>query len=138
MPLFAHLSLSQLDEVNRLLSPVEFLAGEVIVREGEPGRDLYILVEGEVAIYKAFRTPAEVRLSVMQPGAYFGEIAILDNEPRSATIVATENSRLLALASARFKELLLQAPEISFEVFPVLTERLRTAEARITDLKSGE
>jgi len=138
VPLFAHLSLSQLDEVNRLLSPVEFLAGEVIVREGEPGRDLYILVEGEVAIYKAFRTPAEVRLSVMQPGAYFGEIAILDNEPRSATIVATENSRLLALASARFKELLLQAPEISFEVFPVLTERLRTAEARITDLKSGE
>lgn len=136
--LFAHLSLEQLEIVNRLLQPARFIEGEVIVREGEPGSELFILVEGEVAIYKAWNTPAEERRAIMGPGAYFGEIAILDNEPRSATIVATEDCRLFTLDSARFKELLLQAPEISFDVFPVLTARIRNAEARITDLKSSE
>ncbi len=137
VPLFAHLSLEQLEVINRLLAPVEFLDGEVIVREGEPGRELFILVEGEVTFYKAWHTPAEERRGVMRPVGYFGEIAILDNEPRSATAIASQDSRLLTLASGRFRELILQAPEISFEVFPVLTARIRDAESRITDLKSG-
>ena len=137
VPLFAHLSLEQLEVINRLLQPVEFLDGEVIVREGEPGRDLFILVEGEVTFYKAWQTRGEERRGVMRPIGYFGEIAILDNEPRSATAIASQDSRLLTLASGRFRELILQAPEISFEVFPVLTARIRDAESRITDLKTG-
>jgi HEAT repeat protein len=137
VPLFAHLSLEQLEVVDRLLQEVQFLEGEVIVREGEPATELFVLVEGRVAVYKAWQTPAEERRGIMEPVSYFGEIAILDDAPRSATVVALGDARLFTLGSARLKELVLQSPEIAFEIFPVLTERIRTAEARITELKAG-
>jgi hypothetical protein len=136
VPLFTHLSLEQLEVINKLLQEVTYLVDEVIVREGEPGHELYVLVEGEVQFFKAYDSPAQEKLATMQPVGYFGEIAILDNEPRSVTVIASADSRLLTLAGARFKELILQAPEISFEVFPVLIARIRAAEARLTDLKS--
>jgi CRP-like cAMP-binding protein len=63
-------------------------------------------------------------------------MSVLDDEPRSATAIASRDARLLTLAGARFKELILQAPEISFEVFPVLMRRIRAAETRLTDLKA--
>ena len=138
VPLFTHLSLEQLEVINRLLQEVQFLAGEIIMREGEPGGELYILVEGEVDVYKAWRTPAEEKLASMQPVSYIGEMSVLDNEPRSATVIARSDARLLTLAGARFKELILQAPEISFEVFPILMRRIRTAESRLTELKGAE
>ncbi|MBW2382278.1 MAG: cyclic nucleotide-binding domain-containing protein [Deltaproteobacteria bacterium] len=137
VPLFTHLSLEQLEVINRLLQEVHFLAGEVIVREGEPGGDLYILVEGEVTYYKSWRSVGEQKLSSMQPVGYFGEMSVLDDEPRSVTVIASRDARLLVLAGERFKELILQAPEISFEVFPVLMRRIREAEAQLTDLKGG-
>jgi HEAT repeat protein len=136
VPLFTHLSLEQLEVINQLLQEVQYLGGEIILREGEPGHELYILVEGEVEFWKAHKTPAELKLGTMSPVGYFGEIAILDNEPRAATVIASQDSRFLTLGGPRFKELILQAPEISFEVFPVLIARIRTAESRLTDRKA--
>jgi CRP-like cAMP-binding protein len=60
-------------------------------------------------------------------------MAILDDEPRSATVVAAEPARLLSLDGNSIKELILQMPEISFEIFRVLTHRVRAAESRLTD-----
>lgn len=102
VPLFKNLSLEQLEIINRLLQEVEFLQGEVIVREGQPGNELFILEEGEVQFFKSYRTDAEQTLATMQPVGYFGEIAILDNEPRSVTAIALRTrgcSRSGALAS---------------------------------------
>jgi HEAT repeat protein len=135
VPLFTHLSLEQLEIINRLLNQVEFLHGEVIVREGEPGDELYVLTEGEVAFFKAWDTPTPHELSRMTPIGYFGEIAVLDDEPRSVTVVAQEDCRLLTLGGARFRQLIMQAPEIAFEVFPVLIARIRRAEARLDELE---
>ena len=110
----------------------EFLEGETVVREGEAGDDLYVLMEGTLAFYKGWQTPEERRLGQLEPVGCMGEIALLDDEPRSATAVATRDCRFLTLAGQRFRELLLQSPEMGSELFRVLTARIRAAESRST------
>ena len=73
-------------------------------------------------------------LSTMQAVSYIGEMATLDDEPRSATVVAADASRLLRLEGSSLKELILQMPEISFEIFRILTARVRVAEERLGQL----
>jgi CRP-like cAMP-binding protein len=133
VPLFEHLSLEQLDAVLRVTREEDFQDGEVICREGDPGGVLYLIVEGSVRIYKSHGTPAEHLLSTIAAVSYFGEMAILDDEPRSATAVAAGGCRVLCLDGASLKELILQMPQISFEIFRVLTSRVRAAEARLGD-----
>jgi hypothetical protein len=129
--LFSGLSLDQLEAVNRLMQEDRYASGEVIFREGDLGRDLYVLTEGEVEVYKSYGTPQQVRRAVQTPPSYIGEMAILADEPRSATLVASRDSTLLALDGERLKELILEMPEVSFEIFRVLTGRIRSAEARL-------
>jgi hypothetical protein len=130
VPLFSELNLDRLEAIHQLMTETEFLRGEVVVREGDPADDLYLLLEGELEIYKDHGTPNQRLLNTQQPIAYMGEIAILDGSPRSATAVASKDSRLLRLGGEPFKEIVLQTPEISFEIFKVLTARIRAAEGR--------
>ena len=117
----------------RVTVEAEYLADEVVCREGEPGDALFLLLEGQVAAYKNYGTEREIRLSTMSAVTSFGEMAILDDEPRSATIVTLTPARLLTLDGSSLKELILQMPEISFEIFRVLTKRVRTAEERLSE-----
>jgi HEAT repeat protein len=135
IPLFAKLSLDQLDAVNRITSEVDFVAGEVVMREGEAGGELYLVVEGALEARHHYGEADDTLLTRLQPGDYFGEMAILDDAPRSATVVVTQDARLLTLAGTRLKELILEQPEIAFEIFRVLTARIRQAEQRIADLR---
>ncbi|MBW2271641.1 MAG: cyclic nucleotide-binding domain-containing protein [Deltaproteobacteria bacterium] len=131
VPFFAQLSFEQLDAIHRFMREVDYLEGEIIVREGEVGSELYVLLDGEVGFFKSHGSLNQRHLGSAEAISYFGEIAILDNAPRSATVVASRDARLLALDGERFKELVLQAPEIAFEVFGVLTTRIRAAEERL-------
>lgn len=130
VPLFSELSLDRLEAIHQLMHESQYLRGECVVREGDPGDDLYVLLEGELEIYKSYRTPSQRLLSKLTPIGYMGEIAILDGSSRSATAIASTDSRLLSLGGEPFKEVVLQTPEISFEIFKVLTARIRAAETR--------
>ncbi|HXE73919.1 MAG TPA: HEAT repeat domain-containing protein [Candidatus Nitrosotenuis sp.] len=138
VPLFAHLNLEQLEAISQIMTEVQYLEGEVIFREGDLGDQLYILVEGEVRVVKNYGTPQELHLTTLKAVSYFGEMAILDDEPRSATVVASRDARLLSLQGERLKELIFQMPEIAFEIFRVLTARIRTADQRLLEKKAGE
>jgi CRP-like cAMP-binding protein len=133
VPLFANLTLDQLEAIHQLASEVTFLPNEVVMREGEPGNELYVLLEGVVDVYLGWETPQQSRLGEIRAVNYMGEMAILDNEPRSATLVAVEHSRMLSFEGDSLKDLILQMPEISFEIFRVLTQRVRVAERRLKD-----
>ncbi len=130
VPIFKQLSLEQLEALHQQMEEIQYLRGEVLVREGDPGNQLFVLLEGELEVYKSFGTGAEIRLNTLSPVSYTGEIAVLDNAPRSATLVASRDSRLLALDGDHFKDLVRQEPEICFEIFRFLTARIRAAEAR--------
>jgi hypothetical protein len=128
VPIFAKLSLDRLEAIQQLMGEAEYMSGEAIVREGDSGRELFVLLEGEVETYLSYGSTNQRLLNTLTPVGYFGEIAVLDDAPRSATVVASKDSRLLTLAGEPFKELVLQTPEISFEIFRVLIKRMRSAE----------
>ncbi|MGH7336787.1 MAG: cyclic nucleotide-binding domain-containing protein, partial [Myxococcota bacterium] len=130
VPLFENLNLDQLDAVLRLARDAAFLPGEVIVREGDPGGELFLLLEGSAEAWLDYRGANPQQLSTMPAGSYFGEMAILDDEPRSATVVARESARLLALDGDSLKELVREMPEIAFELLRVLTARVRASDRR--------
>ncbi len=131
VPLFAQMTLEQLEAINRLVKEVQYLAGEIIIREGDVGSELFLLVEGEVQILKNWGTPQQLHLATCRGIDYFGEMAILDDEPRSATVAVTQDARLLSLQGDRLKELVLQMPEIAFKIFRVLTQRVRAGDQRL-------
>jgi HEAT repeat protein len=137
IPLFSQLSLEQLEAVQRISSEVEYLANETIMREGDRGGDLYLLIDGMVTIFKDYRTPNETMLSKVSAISYFGEMAAIDDRPRSATVVASERSRLLRLDGESLKDLIRQMPEISFEIMLILTARVRSAEKRLAEMKES-
>ena len=133
VPLFANLTLDQIEAIHQLAQEVTFLPNEVVMREGEAGSQLYILLEGALDVYLGWETPEQRRISQIRAVDYVGEMAILDDEPRSATIVAVEPARLLSLEGESLKDLILQMPDIAFEIFRVLTRRVRVAERRLRE-----
>lgn len=132
VPLFSRLSLNQLEAISSVMRESHYLAGEVVFREGDPGGELFLLLEGRVRIVKDYGTPDEVILGTMEAPSYFGEMAALDDRPRSATVLVTDDARLLALDGDSFKDLMLQMPEIAFEVCRELSERVRKLDSRVS------
>jgi HEAT repeat protein len=129
IPLFSNLSLDQLEAVHQITKEVEYLPGEVILKQGERGDELYLLIEGRVRIFTNRGLPSEIEKPEQSAVSSFGEMAVLHDGTRSATVVAADRSHLLRLDGNSLRELLIQMPEISLEMFRVLVERVRTAEA---------
>jgi CRP-like cAMP-binding protein len=130
VPLFSRLSLEQLEAINRVMTESYYVWNEVVFREGDPAGDLYLLLEGRVRVVRGHGTPDEVILNELVSPSYFGEMAILDDQPRSGTVVVSEDARLLSLNGESFKDLMLQMPEISFEICRQLTSRLRVQDSK--------
>jgi len=138
VPLFAHFSLEQLEAVAAVARERIQMPGDVIMREGDLGGDLYLVLSGLVHVYRGHGSSEVLDLGTLSNGSYVGEMAIFDNKPRSATVVADRETRLLVLAGDRLKELVMQTPEMAFQIFQVLTTRIREVEARLeTTLREG-
>jgi CRP-like cAMP-binding protein len=97
-----------------------FTAGETIFREGEPGEHMFAVLEGEVALLKNSRT-----LELVPAGGVFGEMALIDHEPRSASALASSDCRVVAIGEKRFLFLIQQTPYFALQLMHVLAERLR-------------
>ena len=131
MPLFRHLTYKEIIRVLNLTEVSDYGPGEDIMREGEPGDDLYILLRGRVRLHKggAFITN-------LMPGAHLGEMALIDRSPRSVTATAEERSRLLILRRQEFYEIIRKDPPLSVKLLwsfvQVLNERLRKTTADLS------
>jgi PPM family protein phosphatase len=131
MPLFRHLTYKEIIRVLNLTEVSDYGPGEDIMREGEPGDDLYILLRGRVRLHKggAFITS-------LLPGAHLGEMALIDRTPRSVTATAEERSRLLILRRQEFYEIIRKDPPLSVKLLwsfvQVLNERLRKTTADLS------
>lgn len=114
-----------------------FVAGEVMLREGEAGDVAYLLKSGRVSITKS--SPAgTLRLATMGPGQMVGEITLIDDKPRLASAVALEPVHARVLHKEQFRQVLKSDPEIAFRLLRVLAARLRDAHDTILTLQSAD
>jgi HEAT repeat protein len=124
IPLYRSMSLDQLHTISRNLVEYDMHGGEVIFRQGDVSHDLYLIVSGKVTIVKQ-HDGADHPLVTLSAGDYFGDMAIFEDRPRSAGAIADEDGVLLVLGPERFRDIILQEPAISFEIFRELSARLR-------------
>ena len=103
-----------------------FAAGQAIFKTGEHGDAMYVVMEGEVDILEGSTV-----LETAGPGSIVGELALIDDEPRSATVVAKTGSRLVPVDRRRFEFMVTETPFFALAVMKVLADRLRKTNARI-------
>lgn len=131
--LFDSLPTADLQALANIAEVAAFAPGERILTEGEPGDRLYILVEGRVAVFTQ-REGVRTDLATLDEGAVFGELAILTEEARSASIEAVTACQCLAIAREPFRALIEDRPEIAFGVFEAIAKRLRQTDETIARL----
>jgi CRP/FNR family transcriptional regulator/CRP/FNR family cyclic AMP-dependent transcriptional regulator len=134
VPIFAELSEVDIQALARLTTRRRYPKDTVVFFENEQGDTLFMILEGRVRVTILGDDGREVILSVLGPGDFFGEISLLDNEPRSATAIAAEESELLLLHRADFQGAMSDNPSIGGALIRVLTARLRRANHQISTL----
>jgi CRP/FNR family transcriptional regulator/CRP/FNR family cyclic AMP-dependent transcriptional regulator len=105
-----------------------------IILQNEPGTTLYLILEGRVKVVLYGEEGKELVLTILGKGDFFGEMAVVDGLPRSASVIAIEFSRLLLIQREVFLGLIQRAPELSLQFMKELSRRLRLADARIESL----
>jgi CRP-like cAMP-binding protein len=139
LPLFCDFKDGQLREFERIMHRRSFKAEETIFWEGEPGVGMYIIHEGRVGIYKRINDNEREQLAELKKGDFFGEVALLDESPRSATAVALEDTRILGLFRPDLVELAERKPRLGtlffFQLARVLGERLRGMNQELQELR---
>jgi CRP/FNR family transcriptional regulator, cyclic AMP receptor protein len=123
VPILQECTNRQLREVARIAEVVELAPGSVLTRTGDPGDDFFLIVDGAARV----EVPGgkTVRLG---PGEFFGEMSLLDGEPRSATITAETGIRLLVIRRRNFATLLKEAPALTLKILATLSKRVRRLE----------
>ena len=111
-----------------------FLRGEALVRQGEPGRGLYVLLSGRVKVVKEIADGEELQVAALGPGDFFGEMAVLDGAPRSASVIASEDTEVLVLTLWEFKAKMKTHPEIALSILPVVVKRFRETNEQLLTL----
>jgi CRP-like cAMP-binding protein len=119
-PFFAGLSRGDLLELAKLTEDMEVEEGKVLTREGQSGSEFFVILDGEVSVTK---NGQEIR--TLGPGDFFGEIALLEDTPRTATVVAKTPLRFFVLTRQSFRSLLAHQPEIEQKLLAALEERVR-------------
>src|SRR5215210_8834458 len=125
VPLFASLGDEAAGRLRELLELELRPAGSVLFRKGEQGGAMYLIEGGRVRIHIKDRNGDDVTLAELAPGDFFGEMAILDGKPRSATATVSEGARLAVLSRAHFHDFVRRSPEVAVSMLAAITERLR-------------
>lgn len=128
VPLFAELSPDDLKHVAEAATEHVFSDGEVMAESGEPGDEMHIVVSGEIRVVLE-RDGGSTELARRTPGEYVGEMAIISEEPRMASLIASGPVRTLAIDHARFERITLERPQVSLAVMRGLCKRLRESDS---------
>jgi CRP-like cAMP-binding protein len=122
VPLFSQCSKRELAQIASIADEIDLRDGKVLIREGERGREFFVLLEGSAEVTKDGR-----KINTVGPGDFFGEIALVSQSPRTATVTATSPVHTLVITERSFRRLLEEQPEIQRKVLVALAERLAPA-----------
>src|SRR3954466_12325758 len=128
VPFFTQLSDKELDVVRAAATEKSYPKNAVVLTEGETGDSLYMIQSGKVKVFIGDEEGREIILKIIGPGAFFGEMSMIDKQPRSASVTTIEPSTFLVLAHSAFERCVEQAPRIGNMVMQVLAQRVREAD----------
>lgn len=135
IPIFKDLSRREFSSIERILHRRDYVPEEIIIRQGEPGLGMYIIQTGTARVVSE---PAGVQLSTLSDGDFFGEVSLLDESPRSATVVSTTHSRVLAFFQSDLFSLIERDPRLGVKIVIRLAkfigERLKKVNQHVLDL----
>jgi CRP/FNR family cyclic AMP-dependent transcriptional regulator len=119
VPLFSRLSKKGLEDVAHIADELDLPAGKLMAKEGDRGREFFVLLEGEADV-----TKGDESINTMRDGDFFGEIALVTKMPRTANVTATTPVRVLVITERDFSGLLKRSPEVARGVAEALAERV--------------
>jgi CRP-like cAMP-binding protein len=119
VPLFSHCSKRELASIASIADEIDLPEGRVLIREGDRGREFFVLLQGTAEVSKGGR-----RRATMKEGDFFGEIALVSDVPRTATVTTTSPVRTLVVTDRGFRGLLERSPDIQLKVLKALAERV--------------
>jgi CRP-like cAMP-binding protein len=121
VPLFAGISDESMSRLAAVAGEQEFTAGQFIVRQGQVGSGLYVVIDGSVNVIRG----ADEQIATLKPGEFFGELSVIDQQPRNASVQASGPTTCLAVASWDLLSLLEQDPQLSLNLIKGLVTRIR-------------
>jgi CRP-like cAMP-binding protein len=119
VPLFSELSKKELAQIASIAGELDFRAGKTLIREGDAGREFFVLLEGSAEVTRDGK-----HLATRTAGDFFGEVALMCNGPRVATVTTLEPSVALIVTDRDFKNLVKKSPQIALKVLEAVGERL--------------
>jgi len=126
--LWSGLDGQDLKAIMKVSKQQDFQNEEVIVKKGDEGAGFYLILQGAVEVRSNGKT-----LAKLGPGHFFGEMSVVDTQPRSADVVAVESSRALVLSAWAFKSLLSERPRIAVKMLQELVRRLRNSDRALSE-----
>lgn len=134
IPILSDLKDEEILEIYNISSIKKYEKDEIVLMQHEPGDSLFILLRGKVKVVLFSKDGKEVILSTLGAGDYFGEMSLLDGKPRSASVIASENSEFAILKRDNFIKLIKNYPNIALKLLSEFSNRLRTADKKISSL----
>ena len=119
VPLFSGCSKRELKTIATLADEIDLREGKVLTRQGSPGREFFVLIDGTAEVERGGK-----RVASIGPGDFFGEISLISKTPRNATITTTSPVRALVITDRAFRTLLDHSPQIQIGVLSALAERV--------------
>jgi CRP/FNR family cyclic AMP-dependent transcriptional regulator len=132
--LFSNLSEAHLSSIAEFCVERSFRMGCVIIKQGNSGIGLYVICSGKVKIVKETAGGEKLDFAELGPGDFFGEMTVLDSAPRSADVIALEESKCLVLSAWDFNARMKVDPEIALKILPVVVKRFRETNERLLAL----
>ncbi len=134
VPIFADLPTETIEVIARVGHRKKYPKDTPILMEEEAGSALFVIIEGKVKVSRTSSDGKEVILTILNESDFFGEMAILDGQTRSANVIAIEDSELFIIRRDDFLKLLMDFPEVAIALLQELTQRLRNADLKIKAL----
>jgi CRP/FNR family cyclic AMP-dependent transcriptional regulator len=135
VPLFESLSPDDLKELERGMHTQSFAKGSVLVTQGEASNNLlYIVLSGKLKVFMSNAEGREILLDFLTEGAAFGELSLFDDEPRSATVMTVEDSKIGLFPRAYFFQCLHNNPNIAIELLKTVIKRMRSTTEQVSSL----
>jgi len=137
VPIFDSLSSRQLRKIHKLIHIRTFDEGEIVFRQGDPGVGMYIVRDGQVDVYNEYSDMTRSRIAVLKTGDFFGEISLLNDSNRSATVVSVKSSTLLGLFRPDLFGVMDSDPKLGlsiiYRISQIVAERLRLSTMETID-----